>query len=88
MIRKVNSSLSSLCVSRAPTNVYGQMAVHRTRGGNFPFSYGDYIVKAVLGSVDRWSVNSPHKYSDHLFEFVLGLIHWLIVLKEQTHTRE
>ena len=28
----------------------------RTRGANFPFSYGDYIVKALLGSSDRWSV--------------------------------
>ena len=28
--------------------------VHRSRGANFPFSFGDYIVKALLGSVDPW----------------------------------
>ncbi len=28
--------------------------VHRTRGRNFPFSFGDYIVKSLLGAVDPW----------------------------------
>ena len=28
--------------------------VHRTRGPNFPFSFGDYIVKSLLGSNDPW----------------------------------
>jgi len=28
--------------------------VQRTRGGNFPFSFGDYIVKSLLGSIDPW----------------------------------
>jgi len=31
--------------------------VYRTRGGNFPFSFGDYIVKSLLGSVDSWCVD-------------------------------
>ena len=26
--------------------------IQRTRGGNFPFSFGDYIVKSLLGSID------------------------------------
>jgi len=26
--------------------------IQRTRGGNFPFSYGDYIVKALVGTID------------------------------------
>jgi hypothetical protein len=30
--------------------------IQRVRGPNFPFSYGDYIAKAILGSVDPWSV--------------------------------
>lgn len=28
--------------------------IQRTRGGNFPFSNGDYVVKALLGSIDPW----------------------------------
>jgi hypothetical protein len=28
--------------------------IQRTRGGNFPFSFGDYIVKSLLGSIDPW----------------------------------
>lgn len=28
--------------------------IQRTRGNNFPFSFGDYIVKALLGSIDPW----------------------------------
>lgn len=31
--------------------------IYRTRGGNFPFSFGDYIVKSLLGSVDPWCVD-------------------------------
>jgi len=30
--------------------------VQRARGPTFPFSFGDYIVKALLGSVDPWFV--------------------------------
>jgi hypothetical protein len=28
--------------------------IQRVRGANFPFSFGDYIVKALLGSIDPW----------------------------------
>lgn len=28
--------------------------IQRTRGPSFPFSFGDYIVKALLGSIDPW----------------------------------
>ncbi|CAF1563811.1 unnamed protein product [Rotaria sp. Silwood1] len=28
--------------------------IQRTRGVNFPFSFGDYIVKSLLGSIDPW----------------------------------
>ncbi|CAF3487691.1 unnamed protein product, partial [Rotaria sp. Silwood2] len=28
--------------------------IQRIRGANFPFSFGDYIVKALLGSIDPW----------------------------------
>lgn len=28
--------------------------VKRVQGKNFPFSYGDYVVKSMLGSVDPW----------------------------------
>ncbi|CAF1142993.1 unnamed protein product [Adineta steineri] len=28
--------------------------IQRTRGGNFPFSFGDYIVKSLLGAIDPW----------------------------------
>ncbi len=28
--------------------------IQRARGPNFPFSFGDYIVKALLGSMDPW----------------------------------
>jgi len=28
--------------------------IQRARGANFPFSFGDYIVKALLGSIDPW----------------------------------
>ena len=28
--------------------------IQRTRGGNFPFTFGDYIVKALLGALDPW----------------------------------
>ena len=28
--------------------------IQRVRGPNFPFSFGDYIVKALLGSIDPW----------------------------------
>ena len=28
--------------------------IQRTRGANFPFSFGDYIVKSLLGSIDPW----------------------------------
>jgi hypothetical protein len=28
--------------------------VKRVQGRNFPFSYGDYVVKSMLGSVDPW----------------------------------
>jgi hypothetical protein len=30
--------------------------VQRTHGPTFPFSFGNYIVKALLGSVDPWFV--------------------------------
>ena len=30
--------------------------VQGIRGASFPFSYGDYIVKSLLGSSDPWSV--------------------------------
>lgn len=30
--------------------------IYRTRGGNFPFSFGDYVVKSLLGSIDHWWV--------------------------------
>ena len=29
-------------------------AMQRTRGISFPFSFGDYIVKALLGAIDPW----------------------------------
>ncbi len=28
--------------------------IQRTRGITFPFSFGDYIVKALLGAIDPW----------------------------------
>jgi hypothetical protein len=28
--------------------------IQRIRGATFPFSYGDFIVKALLGSIDPW----------------------------------
>ncbi len=28
--------------------------IQKVRGANFPFSFGDYIVKALLGSIDPW----------------------------------
>lgn len=28
--------------------------IQRTRGIHFPFSFGDYIVKALLGAIDPW----------------------------------
>ncbi|CAF1330134.1 unnamed protein product [Adineta ricciae] len=28
--------------------------IQRTRGFNFPFSFGDYIVKSLLGAIDPW----------------------------------
>lgn len=28
--------------------------IQRIRGKNFPFSFGDYIAKALLGSMDPW----------------------------------
>ena len=28
--------------------------IQRNRGPTFPFSFGDYIVKALLGSMDPW----------------------------------
>lgn len=28
--------------------------IQRNRGANFPFSFGDYIVKAMLGAIDPW----------------------------------
>jgi len=31
-----------------------RLEVQRTRGGNFPFSFGDYIVKSLLGAIDPW----------------------------------
>ena len=31
-----------------------QAEVEKSRGKNFPFSFGDYIVKALLGSIDPW----------------------------------
>ena len=30
--------------------------VQRARGPTFPFSFGDYIVKALLGAIDPWLV--------------------------------
>ena len=30
--------------------------VQRVRGPNFPFSFGDYIAKALLGCMDPWLV--------------------------------
>ena len=30
--------------------------IQRNRGPTFPFSFGDYIVKALLGSLDPWCV--------------------------------
>jgi hypothetical protein len=31
-----------------------RLEIQRTRGPTFPFSFGDYIVKALLGSIDPW----------------------------------
>jgi len=31
-----------------------RVEIQRTRGGNFPFSFGDYIVKSLLGAIDPW----------------------------------
>lgn len=31
-----------------------RVEVQRVRGQNFPFSFGDFIVKALLGSIDPW----------------------------------
>ncbi|CAF0762515.1 unnamed protein product [Didymodactylos carnosus] len=28
--------------------------IHNTQGRNFPFSFGDYVVKILMGSVDSW----------------------------------
>lgn len=35
--------------------------IQRTRGPTFPFSFGDYIVKAMLGALDPWFVFSYRK---------------------------
>jgi hypothetical protein len=44
--------------------------IHRTRGPNFPFSFGDYIVKALLGSMDPWYVlRSSSSCNIHLCSF-------------------
>ena len=52
----------------------------RTRGANFPFSYGDYIVKSLLGSSDPWSVmfSSFEITRNVLVRFsILGSILWM-----------
>ena len=52
----------------------------RTRGANFPFSYGDYIVKSLLGSSDPWSVVLPSfeiMGEDLLRICIVGLILWM-----------
>ena len=54
--------------------------IQRTRGANFPFSYGDYIVKSLLGSSDPWSVvPSSHSMRGNVLGYIsiLGSILWM-----------
>ena len=50
----------------------------RVRGANFPFSFGDYIAKALLGSMDPMvSISSYLNYYVYLeLSVFLGSIQW------------
>lgn len=43
--------------------------IQRTRGPTFPFSFGDYIVKCLLGSIDRWLVKIKEYFSFSIHQF-------------------